>query len=238
MSVIRGGGSGGADRGRETRFSASVFPRAWSLLRREGPIGFVRSIVRGYIFDYRRFFLYEYDLWSEACRRLPPLPDEFEAVFVADNETADRLAQERDEFRGLNPGGRRALQSGAVALVIYKGSDVAHVGWIATSQWARRVFETLPYEVRFEHREAWAGAVFTVPRFRGRGLLTYSALCRFAYLRDAGFHTCRSAVETNNGASNRVQMRLNPTVFAVGSSVKVLSWSKWTEHPPSVAGLR
>jgi len=164
--------------------------------------------------------------------RLPPLPEGFDAVFVGDNDTADLLARAHRDFRSEASAARDALGGGAIALCLYNGRDVAHVGWIATSLAARRSLDRLEYEIRFDRGEAWAGAVYTVPRFRGRGLLTYSALRRFAYLRDAGFSLCRSAVETNNGASNRVQMRFEPRIYAIAHLFRLFGWRRWTERPP------
>ena len=164
--------------------------------------------------------------------RLPPTPDGFEGCFVPDNETADLLAENHRDFRDHEPMARKALDSGAVAFCLYDGQEVAHVGWLATSQDARSILDRLPFEIGFDRGECWAGAVYTVPRFRNRGLLTYSALSRFAFLRDAGFSICRSAVETDNGASNRVQMRFAPNIYAIARMFKLFGWRRWRERPP------
>ena len=221
-----------ASSGEGARCRVSLLGRALRLARREGPLALPVAVVRRYVVDSRTYFLFEYDLWSEACMRLPPLPDEFAGCFVADNETADQLSEDHRDFRDHEPKARNALDSGAVAFCLYHGEDVAHVGWLTTSQKARRLFDSLGFEIRFDQGECWAGAVFTVPRFRNRGLLTYSALSRFAYLRDAGYGICRSAVETDNGASNSVQMRFDPRIYAVGHMFKLFGWRRWRERPP------
>lgn len=209
----------------------SFLKRAWRFARREGPAALAWTAVRRYIADYRTFLLYEYDHESEACRRLPPLPEGFDEYFVRGNDDADILATERDDFRDLVPAARRALDAGAVALCLYHGRDVAHVGWLATTQEARRSLDPLAFEVRFDQAESWLGAVYTVPQFRNLGLLTYSALRRFAWVREAGFHLSRSAVETDNAASNRVQMRFDPRVYATAHLLKVCGRRRWSEAP-------
>lgn len=142
--------SGCRNHGRRTTSVTDMVRRAWRLLRREGPFGFAMVVVRTYLADFRRFYLYEYDLWSKACTRLPPLPEGFDAVFVMDNDTADLLAKERCDFRCLVSAARHALDSGAIALCLYQGREMAHVGWIATSHAARRSLDRLEYEIRFD----------------------------------------------------------------------------------------
>lgn len=218
-----------ADRKRTAR----VFPtvgQARGFAQREGLLALINAAIRGYIIDYRVFLLYEYDLLSDACRRLPPHPDGFDEFFIRSNAEADRLASHRNDFRDLVPAARRALDRGAVAFCLYNGREVAHVGWLTTSQQARRALDPLAFEIRFEAGECWLGAVYTVPRFRNRGLLTYSALRRFGYVRDAGFTICRSAVERNNAASNRVQARFEPRIYATGRLLKFFGRRLWKER--------
>ena len=233
MTRMPGHVSQDASSGVEARSHVSLLDRALRLVRREGPIALLVAVFRRYIADSRTYFLFEYDLWSEACVRLPPLPEGFEGCFVPDNETADLLAENHRDFRDHEPKARKALDSGAVAFCLYNGYDLAHVGWLATSQGARTILDRLPFEIGFDREECWAGAVYTVPRFRNRGLLTYSALSRFAFLRDAGYTICRSAVETDNGASNRVQMRFDPHIYAVARMFRLFGWRRWRERPPT-----
>jgi hypothetical protein len=209
----------------------SLLGRAWSLAQREGPVRLVSVVIRRYLFDSRTFLLYEYDHASEACRRLPPLPEGFDESFVENNEVADAIAEKRCDFRRLVPAARHALDCAAVALCIYHGDEVAHVGWLATTERARRSLDPLEFEVAFDRGVAWLGSVYTVPKFRNRGLLTYSALRRFAYVREAGFNVSRSAVERDNAASNRVQVRFDPRIYATAHLLKVCGRRRWRETP-------
>jgi len=199
------------------------------MARRSGLVAGVAAAIRRYVVDSRTFFLYEYRLDSPATRPGPP-PEGFDECFVESNETAEQLCATRCDFRAVVPRARHALDCGAVAFCLYSGRDVAHVGWLATSHTARRSLDVLGFRVRFEAGEAWAGTVYTVPQYRNRGLLAYSARRRFDYLRDAGFKTCRSAVLTGNDASNHVQMHFDPQVYAVGRLFKLFHWRMWRER--------
>jgi len=209
---------------------AAVIARGWSLAREVGLVTAAVTAIRRYVVDFRRFLLYQYPLDSPATRPGAP-PSGFDECFIQSNEEADRLLATRCDFRDVVSQARHALDSGAVAFCLYEGREVAHVGWLATSQTARRALDRLGFEVRFGEGEAWLGAVYTVPRYRNRGLLAYSARRRFDRLHHAGFSTCRSAVETNNAASNHVQMHFDPQVYAVGRMCKFFGWRTWSERP-------
>ena len=236
MNNMSGGDSGGTAEGKRTPSSTSVLGRAWQLARREGPIALAVAAVRRYVVDSRSFYLYDCRLrvWPET--RFGPWPDGFDECFVEGNEAADRVSAERCDFRDIVPHARRALDCGAVAFCLYHGRDVAHVGWLATSQAARRALDPLGFELRFDRGEAWTGAVYTVPRFRSRGLLTYSIVRRFDYLRDAGFSSSKFAVETSNVTSHRVQLRFEPRIYAIGHLFKLFSWRRWSESPSACTG--
>ena len=208
----------------------AVLARGRSLAREVGPVSVIVAALRRYVVDRRTFFLYEYRHDSPATRPGAP-PSGFDEYFVQSNDEADRLLGTRCDFREVVSQARHALDSDAVAFCLYEGRDVAHVGWLATSQEARRALDRLGFEVRFDAGEAWLGAVYTVPRYRNRGLLAYSARRRFEYLRHAGFSTSRSAIETNNAASKRVQTHFEPHVYAVGRLFKFLRWRRWSERP-------
>jgi hypothetical protein len=214
-----------------------AFEAAWALARREGPLVLAKMAARRYIIDSRSFFLYEHRHRSSRDARFAACPPGFEEFFVGSNATADRLSETRCDFRRVVPSARRALDAGAVALCLYHGRELAHVGWLATSPEGRRVLDRLGYEVSFDRGEGWTGAAFTVPSFRNQGLLAYGCLRRFEYLLNAGIAVSRAAVATDNVASHHVTMRFEPRVYAIGHQLRVLNWRRWTERPATSADL-
>jgi len=220
-----------------TPFSIHVLGRARELVRSGGLSALVVAAMRRYVIDSRTFFLYEHNHRAPAGTRLVPRPEGFDDCLVEGNEAADSAAAGHSDFRDSVPGARRALDRGAVALCVYHGRDVAHVGWVATSRAARRALDRLGYEVRFDRGESWTGAAFTAPRFRNHGLLTYSCQRRFDYLLSAGFTVSRAAVATDNDASHHVTMRFEPRVYAIGRQSRILCWRRWTERPVTPSDL-
>ncbi|MBN1857166.1 MAG: hypothetical protein JW846_09475 [Dehalococcoidia bacterium] len=215
-----------------------VLRRAVELARREGPLYLAISVTRRHVFNWQSFYLYELLLADCPTGHSRPRPDGYDECLVDSNETADQAVAGRCDFREVMPWTRRALARGAATLCLYHGQEVAHVGCVATSPEAREAIDWLPFDVQFDGGEALLGAVYTVPRHRGRGLLTYSTLRRLDYLRGAGFHTCKVAIATNNDHSNRSQIRLKSRIYAVGRLFRLLKWQRWSERPATAEELK
>ena len=204
--------------------------RVGAVLQEEGLFALLLVAFRRCIFDCRRFYLYKHrHVVRDAAMFLPTL-DGFDDYFVVSNDTADRLAEERQDFRDIVPGARHALDRGAVAFCVYDGDELAHVGWLAMSAPARRALDHLGYDVDFESGEGWTGRAYTVRRYRRKGLLAYSCLRRLEYLLNSGVARSRAAVEMSNHGSHRTTMRFGPRVYATGCQLKLFCWRRWVER--------
>ena len=209
--------------------------RARGVLRQDGPLSLAVAVARTYVVDRHTYRLYEHHhrVWPDETFR--PRLVRFEERFVAGNDEAELLARDHEDFTKVIPRARRGLESGAIAFCVYVGREVAHVAWLATSPAGRRALDRLGYEVRFDQGEAWTGAAWTVPSYRGRGLLTYSCRRRFEYLLCSGCEVSRGAVETNNHVSHRATMRFGPRVYATGCLWRVLGRRWWSEREVATA---
>ena len=189
------------------------------------------TLVRRYVLDYRRLYLYQHHHreWPEGAFLSPP--DAFEECFVATNAEADALVHGREDFRTIIRRARRGLDHGAVAFCIYDGSHLAHIAWLATSAEGRSALDSLGFQVRFDDGEGWTGAAYTVPAYRGRGLLTYSCYRRFGYLLQHGCRTSRGAVGVRNQVSHHATMRFEPDIYAIGTYFSVAGHRRWSERP-------
>jgi len=217
-------------RASSTTHWGSRLRRARDVLRQGGPLALAVAVARTCIVDRRTYHLYEHHhrAWPDETFR--PRLDCFEERFVSGNYEAELLARDHEDFRHVMQSARRGLDCGAVAFCIYAGREVAHVAWLATSPAGRKALDRLGYEVRFDQGEAWTGAAWTVPSYRGRGLLTYSCRRRFEYLLSSGCEVSRGAVETNNLVSHRATMRFRPRVYATGYLWRVFGRRWWSER--------
>ena len=223
------------------RDSSSAVFRAWlsyrwarakQIAESAGPFVLFKLVVRRYLVDYRRFYLYEHHHrdWPEGAF-LPHL-DLFEERFISSNGEADELAGAHQDLREVVENGRRGLACGAVAFCVYAGRDVAHVAWLATSEGGRRAVDRLGYAVHFDDGEAWTGAAYTVRAYRRRGLLAYGCHRRFEYLLQRGCAVSRGAVEMSNMASHRATMRFEPRIYGTGRQWRLFGKRWWREHNP------
>jgi hypothetical protein len=134
------------------------------------------------------------------------------------------LAAEGDDFRKYLYSARQALDKGAIAFCIFVEKELAHVSWVALTGEAKNTFDAIPYQVDFSEKEACTGGTFTLPKFRGKGLMTYGSFEKFKFLREHGTKILRNAVRVNNVASQRSYAKFNPKLYAKVRYVRFLWW--------------
>ena len=144
---------------------------------------------------------------------------------------ADELEAEGLEFLSQAVNARESLDKGAIAFCIFVGPELAHIGWVAMTEEARRGVDALPYRVDFRNGQACTGGTVTTPKYRGKGLMTYGYWRRFQYIGEKGVRTSRNAVDTSNIASNKVHAKFNPRIYAQARYVRILWWKWWKEKP-------
>jgi len=194
--------------------------RANQIWRTEGLITLFR---RGFQLVVRRFFLYEaYYLYehttdnirySSEADFLPRIRD-FTFNVVSTNQEADKLEEEGLEFRSQAINAREKLAKGGIAFCVFVGPQLAHIGWVATTEGARTAADTLPYRVDFPGGQACTGGTETTPQHREKGLMAYGYFKRLQYLQEKGVRTSRNAVDTSNIASQKVHAKFNPKIYA------------------------
>ncbi len=211
--------------------------RAKQILQTEGLIPLVR---RGFPFVVRRFFRYEtYYLYEHIpinIRNLNeadfmPKIDNFNFKIVSTGREADELEAEGLEFLSQAVNARESLDKGAIAFCIFVGPELAHIGWVAMTEEAKRYVDPFPYRVNFGNDEACTGGTVTTPKYRGKGLMTYGYWKRFQYIEERGVRISRNAVITNNIASNKVHAKFNPRICARARYLRILWWKWWKEKP-------
>ena len=97
--------------------------------------------------------------------------------------------------------GRQALDKGTIAFCIFVYRELAHVGWVAMNEEAKKYIDPLPFHVDFSNKEACTGGTRTVSKYEGKGLMTYGYVLRFQFLRQKGIAISRNSVAFNNISS-------------------------------------
>jgi ribosomal protein S18 acetylase RimI-like enzyme len=119
---------------------------------------------------------------------------------------------------------RRGIEKGAVAFLLFVGTELASRELVATSAAAKAAIDKYPYKVDFEHAEACASGVWTNPKFRNQGLHLYVFYKAYDYLRENGIQLVRSIVWIDNIAAQKAHARFAPDIkkYARGRYFKIL----------------
>ena len=211
-----------------------LFTRAKDILRTEGLISLINRVVAlliRHIFSYSTVYLYEHTMCNHDEADFIPRMQDLTCKLVSTNQQASEVAKNGfEDIRSLYFS-RRNLDNGAIAFCIFHGQQLVHIGWMAMTKEAKSAFDPLPYQVYFSDNEACTGGIFTVPRYRGKGLMTYGCFKRFEYLRKHGITTTRNAVRISNITSQKVHGKFGPTIYARARHIKILWWQFWKEVP-------
>ncbi|MFC1980355.1 hypothetical protein ACFLVS_05900, partial [Chloroflexota bacterium] len=190
------------------------------------------------IFRYGTFYLYEHTMGNHNEADFMPRMQDFTFKLVSTNQQASELAANGfEDFRSRFLNARRSLDNGAIAFCIFHGSELAHIGWVAITEKAKRTIDHLLYQVQFSDNQACTGGTVTVPKYRGKGFMAYGYFQRFEYLRKHGITTSLNAVNTSNIISQKVHAKFGPTIYARARYIKILWWQFWKEVPIELAAV-
>jgi hypothetical protein len=217
-----------------TRFT-SIARRSKDILRSEGLTALVRrgwDFVGQWIFSIKFYYLYEHQLKERNEADFLPKIQSFALHIIRTNEEANRLAEITGfDFRSRFIKGQERLDRGGIAFCVLADGEFAHIGWVALNEEAKRAVDDSPYKVDFSHKQACTGGTYTVPKYRGKGLMTYGSFKRFQFLREHGFETSRNAVSTDNISSQKSHAKFGPRIVARVRHVKFFYWEFWKEMP-------
>jgi len=211
-----------------------LFIRVKDILMTEGALTLLRRIfeyVKPLFFEYGNYYLYEHKIEERDEADFLPEIKEFILRIIHTNEEADGLAKTMGvDFRRRFIRSGSSLYRGAVAFCIFVNGEIAHISWVALSQDAKNTFDSLPYRVDFLNKEVCTGGTVTVPKYRGKGLMTYGYFKRLQYLEEKGIKVSRNAVDKNNAASNMAQAKFTPRIYAEARYLKLLFWKYWRQE--------
>ena len=222
--------------------------RAAHLLRTEGVGGLLRGAWRyarwrlSRLVHIRNFYVYRYPIPEFDVERFRPAVEHLEVRVVESMADCARITGEgledpRTKVRSLE----RRLAAGAVMVSAFVAGKLAYTGWMATTERAKRSFDSLPYRADFAGGEAATGGALTMPAYRGLGLYRYVFGHELDYLRGRGRTVCCNSISVDNHASQRGQAVHEALVCVRARHVRILCFQWWTEQPlsgpcPFVAG--
>jgi hypothetical protein len=149
---------------------------------------------------------------------------------ISNNKEADELAKETGfDFRQRLVKARERLTNGAIAFCFFVGNELVHIGWVAMDEKAKKAVDPIPFKVAFSEGQACTGGTWTLPEYRGKGLMAYSYFKRLQFLREKGFTSSRNAVGKTNIASQKAHAKLGPKMVAEARVLKLFSVTFYSE---------
>jgi len=209
--------------------------RAKDILQTEGLrplVGRGFDFVKAPFFQYGNYYLYQHTPKERNEADFMPRIQDVTFRMVSTSEEADELAASTGyDFRRRFVNAKRSLDKGAIAFCFFVNEEIAHIGWVALSEEAKKTFDRLPYKVDFSNGEASTGGTITVPKYRGKGLMAYGYFKRLQFLREQGVTASRNAVAVNNIASQKAHAKFAPKIYARARYLKLFWWDFWKERP-------
>jgi len=189
------------------------------------------SFIVEHIFWYNEYYILERPYTEDSYDPEPYKPDipELSSVFITSIQQADEIARVCEDFRKYFIKANKMLTDGAVASCVYVGKEIAFVGWVATTEAAKKAFNNVPYRVDFANNEACTGNVFTIPKFRRKGIKKYGTFLRLNYMHQAGVVRSKSIVKTNNITSLKASNIKGNSIIAQARHIRFLFWDSWKE---------
>ncbi len=154
-----------------------------------------------------------------------------------------KIVSTKQQLHELNDGGfnlsldhaetKHRLEQGAIACFIFMDRELASMEWAATNTAAKAAIDNYPCRVDFASQEAYAGGVWTSPKYRGSGLHAYVYYRIYDFLRENGIRTVRSIVATTNTVAIRSHEKFAPEekIVARARYLKILGLQFWRETP-------
>jgi len=209
--------------------------RARDILQTEGLKPLIKrgfDFMKAPLFQYGNYYLYQHTLKERNEADFMPRIQDVTFRMVSTSEEADELAASTGyDFRRRFINARKSLDKGAIAFCFFVNEEIAHIGWVALSEEAKKTFDRLPYEVDFSNGEACTGGTITVPKYRGKGLMAYGYFKRLQFLKEQGVTASRNAVAVNNVASQKAHAKFAPKIYARARYLKLFWWDFWKERP-------
>ena len=214
----------------------ALIRRANYILQTEGWIPLLKNVITflaGIFLRYERYYLYEHTLKERNEADFIPNVDNFSVQIITTIQQAAELKEKGFDLEVIYSNTRKLLNNGAIAFCILVGQEPAYTSWAAITEETKGSFRQFPYHVDFSNKEACTGGTITVPKYRGKGLMTYGKYKQYEFLRERGINSSRGAVHTNNGAARRVQAKFEHRIYAKAFHLKILWWQLWRETPLS-----
>lgn len=217
------------------RYITEYLNRARYILRNEGSISLLRRTflyLSSLIFRYKEYYVRQHFVGELNEADFLPKVKDFTFKLITSNEMANDWAKQTGfDFRNQIHYARQRLDVGAVAFCIFIQNRLASIHWVGLNQKAKNSINPKPIQVNFSEHQGYTGGGETVPKHRGKGLMSYAWFHRNNYMKQQGITMLIGADATDNIAIYKVQTKFPFKISAKARYIKFLWWQWWKETP-------
>ena len=189
----------------------------------------------GFLLVYENFtcYVYKSTLTSRNENDFLPRINEFTLKIISTKQQLHELVNRGFDLSSHFARAQHRLGKGAIACLVFIGKELASMEWVAMNAKAKASIDIYCCKVDFSNKEAYAGGVWTNPKYRGKGLHIYVYYKIYDFLRDNGIMTVKSIVEVNNSAALKSHDRFAPEekIVATAHYLRVMGLHFWRETP-------
>jgi hypothetical protein len=208
---------------------------ARDLILQDGWITFLKTTSSFFFgFPAEKVYLYRHTMIERDAKEFLPCLEDYEDFVLLDKQELVKLESQGYNFSSLLNNIRIALDNEAIVLCVFVDKIMVHTSRLATTEKGKVFVDNRPFKVDFLRGEACTGSAWTLPEFRGKGLFKYGKYRSCEFLRERGYKFSRNSVEISNIASQRVEEKFKPVIYAEASFRKFLFIFRfWNETPIS-----
>lgn len=203
-----------------------AFRRGLHVLKTEGCYHLFKAVY-SHLYCDETYFLYMKALDGNSPVLSINLMDGMELILINSTDQYTKLLDSGFDFK--NTIFRKRLKTSCKAFCLFENKQLAHVTWIALNNDGKKEIDYLPFKVDFDNGEICSGASYTEPKYRGKGLLSYTYAAIFSYLDEIGITKDIFTINVNNLPSNKALSKFNPSIIGKYRYLKITLWERWVK---------
>lgn len=196
--------------------------------------GYIKKAL-SFLLVFENFTCYIYNSTLKPRNEKDFLPgiENFTLEIISGREELDELSRRGFDLSLQSFKIQTRSEKGAIICLLFAGKELASLECAATNAAAKTSIDIYPCKVDFAKNEAYAGGVWTNPKYRGKGLHVYVYYRIYDYLREQGIITVKSIVEVNNTAALKAHARFAPEekIEVMAHYLRVVGLHFWKEKP-------
>jgi hypothetical protein len=218
--------------------ATNLFTGAKTIFKEEGLFSLIK---RGLVFiagyENKTFFLYECKIrkHDKANEKIfLPRPKNYCLKIISSSEQIEDLIDEGFDISYIAGDRRFELKKpGSLEFLLFVEKELAAIGLIAITAEAKNSFNPQRYKVDFTHGEVCGGAVFTVPGFMAKNLVTFLVYSGCEYLAQTDTKVLKCIIETKNTTMQKIFKKVYSDCQTCTRAhyLKIFGFKIWREHP-------